>query len=85
MVLSPDHPLVEEITAKEQKENVRHYVANTHLKTELERTSLEKEKTGVFTGAYATNPANGEKIPDLDIRLCFNELWYRRYYGRASS
>ena len=63
MVLSPDHPLIEEITAKEQKEKVRHYVANTHLKTELERTSLEKEKTGVFTGSYATNPVNGEKIP----------------------
>jgi len=63
VVLSPDHPLVEEITAKEQKEKVRHYVANTHLKTELERTSLEKEKTGVFTGSYATNPVNGEKIP----------------------
>jgi leucyl-tRNA synthetase len=63
LVLSPDHPLTEEITAKEQKEKVRHYVANTHLKTELERTSLEKEKTGVFTGSYATNPVNGEKIP----------------------
>ena len=63
MVLSPDHPLVEEITVKEQKEKVRHYIVNTHLKTELERTSLEKEKTGVFTGSYATNPVNGEKIP----------------------
>jgi len=63
MVLSPDHPLVEEITAKEQKEKVRHYIVNTHLKTEFERTSLEKEKTGVFTGSYATNPVNGEKIP----------------------
>lgn len=63
MVLSPDHPLVEEMTAKEQKEKVRHYVAKAHLKTELERMSLEKEKTGVFTGSYATNPVNGEKIP----------------------
>jgi len=63
VVLSPDHPLVEEITAKEQKEKVRRYVANAHLKTELERTSLEKEKTGVFTGSYAVNPVNGEKIP----------------------
>ena len=63
VVLSPDHPLVEEITTKEQKEKVRHYVANAHLKTELERTSLEKEKTGVFTGSYATNPVNGEKVP----------------------
>ena len=63
VVLSPDHPLVEEITTKEQKEKVRHYVANAHFKTELERTSLEKEKTGVFTGSYATNPVNGEKVP----------------------
>ncbi len=63
MVLSPDHPLVEEITTKEQKEKVRHYVAGAHLKTELERTSLEKEKTGVFTGAYTVNPVNNEKIP----------------------
>ncbi|MEK7134872.1 MAG: leucine--tRNA ligase [Patescibacteria group bacterium] len=63
MVLSPDHPLVEEITAQEQKEKVRHYVTNAHLKTELERTSLEKEKTGVFTGSYAINPVNEEKIP----------------------
>ncbi len=63
IVLSPEHPLVEQITSKEQKEKVRHYVANAHLKTELERVSLEKEKTGVFTGARAINPVNGEKIP----------------------
>ncbi|MDO8575004.1 MAG: leucine--tRNA ligase [bacterium] len=63
MVLSPEHPLVEKITTKEQKEKVRHYIANAHLKTELERTSLEKEKTGVFTGSFALNPANNEKIP----------------------
>lgn len=63
MVLSPEHPLVEQITTKEQKEKVRHYVTNAHLKTELERTSLEKEKTGVFTGAFAINPINNEKIP----------------------
>ncbi len=63
MVLSPEHPLVEEITVKEQKEKVRHYVVNAHLKTEFERMSLEKEKTGVFTGAYAINPVNDKKIP----------------------
>ena len=63
MVLSSEHPLVEKITTKEQKEKVRHYVANAHLKTELERASLLKEKTGVFTGAYAINPVNNEKIP----------------------
>lgn len=63
LVLSPEHPIVEKITAKEQKERVRHYVANSRLKSELERTSLEKEKTGVFTGSFAINPANEEKIP----------------------
>jgi len=63
LVISPEYPLIESITTKEQKENVRHYVANSHLKTELERTSLEKEKNGVFTGSFAVNPANNEKIP----------------------
>lgn len=63
MVLSPEHPLVEKITTKGQKEKVRHYIANSNLKTELERTSILKEKTGVFTGAYAVNPVNNMKIP----------------------
>lgn len=63
VVISPEHPLVESITTKEQKEAVRHYIVNSHLKTELERTSLEKEKTGVFTGSFAINPTNNEKIP----------------------
>ncbi|MBI4919714.1 leucine--tRNA ligase [Candidatus Azambacteria bacterium] len=63
LVIAPEHPLVESLATKEQKEDIRHYVANAHLKTELERTSLEREKTGVFTGAYAVNPANEEKIP----------------------
>ena len=63
LVLSPEHSLIESITTKEQKENVRHYIANSHLKTELERVSLEKEKTGVFTGSFAVNPVNNEKIP----------------------
>lgn len=63
MVISPEHPLVEKITGKNQKEKVRHYIANTYFKTEIERTNLERDKTGVFTGAYATNPVNEEKIP----------------------
>ena len=63
LVLSPEYPLIESITTKEQKENVRHYITNSHLKTELERTSLGKEKTGVFTGSFAINPVNDEKIP----------------------
>ena len=63
LVLSPEHSLVDQITVKEQKEKVRHYVVNAHFKTELERTSLEKDKTGVFTGAHAINPMNNKKIP----------------------
>ena len=63
IVISPEHSLLELVTTRENKEDIRHYVANSHLKTELERTSLEKEKTGVFTGSFALNPANNEKIP----------------------
>lgn len=63
LVLSPEHPLAEKIIAKEQKEKVRHYITNSRLKSEFERTSLEKEKTGVFTGSFAVNPASEEKIP----------------------
>jgi leucyl-tRNA synthetase len=63
MVLSPEHKLVEKITTAEQKEAVEAYVYQANLKSDLERTELAKEKTGVFTGAYAINPLNGEKIP----------------------
>jgi leucyl-tRNA synthetase len=63
MVLSPEHKLVDEITTKEQAEAVKDYRTRTARKSDLERTELSKEKTGVFTGAYAINPVNGEKIP----------------------
>jgi leucyl-tRNA synthetase len=63
MVLSPEHPLLNEITTAEQKQAVDDYKAFASGKSDLERTELAKEKTGVFTGAYATNPVNGEKIP----------------------
>ncbi len=63
LVLSPEHELVPQITAKEQKKAVEKYVKSVAAKSDLERTSLEKEKTGVFTGAYAMNPVNNEKIP----------------------
>ena len=63
MVLAPEHPLVEKLTADEQKSAVTQYVAKASRKTELERKEAEKEKTGVFTGSYAVNPANKEKIP----------------------
>jgi leucyl-tRNA synthetase len=63
MVLSPEHKLVEQITTQDQKNAVEGYQAFAATKSDLERTELAKEKTGVFTGAYAINPVNGEKIP----------------------
>lgn len=63
LVLAPEHPLVESLTASEQKEKVEEYVKNTNKKTDLERISSEKDKTGVFIGATAINPVNGEKLP----------------------
>ncbi|KMY43434.1 leucyl-tRNA synthetase [Bacillus sp. FJAT-27916] len=62
-VLSPEHPLVDEITTEAQKAEVEAYKQSIQSKSDLERTELSKEKTGAFTGAYAINPANGEKIP----------------------
>ena len=63
MVLSPEHKLVAQITTPEQAEAVKQYQAFAAGKSDLERTELAKEKSGVFTGAYALNPVNGEKIP----------------------
>lgn len=63
MVLAPEHKLVTEITTDEQKEAVEAYQKQVALKSDIERTDLAKEKTGAFTGAYAINPVNGEKIP----------------------
>ena len=62
-VLSPEHKLVSQITSKEQKEEVEAYVKIAASKSELERTELNKEKTGVWTGAYAINPVNNKLIP----------------------
>ena len=63
MVLAPEHPLVEQITTEQQKQAVEAYREEARKKSDLERTDLAKEKTGVFTGAYAVNPVNDEKIP----------------------
>jgi len=63
MVLSPEHSLVEKITRPEQKQAVAAYIEEASKKSDLERTDLAKEKTGVFSGAYAINPVNYEKIP----------------------
>ncbi len=63
MVLAPEHPLVPKITTPEQKPKVEEYLDQTSKKSDLERSDLDKSKTGVFTGAYAVNPVNQEKIP----------------------
>ncbi|MCX7656174.1 MAG: leucine--tRNA ligase [Treponemataceae bacterium] len=63
MVLAPEHPLVEKITTPQQRGAVQAYIEEAAKKSDLERTDLAKEKTGVFTGAYAINPVNGKRIP----------------------
>ena len=63
MVLAPEHPFVYKITGPSQSVAVQAYVMNSLNKNEMERTSLAKQKTGVFTGGYAINPVNNEKIP----------------------
>lgn len=62
-VLAPEHELVQRITTPEQKEAVEQYIAEAAKKSDLDRTDLSKDKTGVFTGAYAINPVNGREIP----------------------
>ncbi len=63
MVIAPEHPFVERLTTPEQAEAVRAYCEKAARKSDLDRTDLAKEKTGVFTGSYAINPVNGEPIP----------------------
>ena len=63
MVLAPEHALVERLTHPERRPEVEAYVARAERETEIERLSLEREKTGVFSGSYAVNPVNGERIP----------------------
>jgi leucyl-tRNA synthetase len=62
-VLAPEHQLVDTITTPEQRAAIEKYIDEIKSKSDLERTDLAKDKTGVFTGAYAINPANGEKMP----------------------
>ena len=62
-VLSPEHPLVNKITTDEQRESVLKYQQEVQRKSDLERSELNKDKTGVFTGSYAINPVNGKLIP----------------------
>ncbi len=63
MVLAPEHPLVDQITTPEQKAAVDEYRRKATLKSDLDRTDLAKDKSGVFTGGYAINPVNEERVP----------------------
>ncbi len=62
-VISPEHELISQITTNEQKKQVEEYIRQAAMKSDLERTELNKEKTGVFTGSYAINPINNKEIP----------------------
>ncbi len=63
MVLAPEHPLVEKLTTPAQKAEVDQYILDSSRQTDIQRESADREKTGIFTGGYAINPVNGEKIP----------------------
>ena len=63
MVIAPEHPLVKQLTTPDQREAVEAYVRQAAVKSDLERAEIAKDKTGVPTGAYAINPANGKRIP----------------------
>ncbi|MGH2620785.1 MAG: leucine--tRNA ligase [Anaerolineales bacterium] len=63
MVLAPEHPLVKVLTTAEQQHTVRRYVEKATRQTDIQREAVDKEKTGVFTGGYANNPVNAERIP----------------------
>lgn len=63
MVISPEHPMMSEIVVAEKKAEVEEYIKAASLKSDLDRTELNKDKTGVFTGRYAINPINGKQIP----------------------
>ena len=62
-VVAPEHPLVDQLTTDAQREEVKAYQKSTRAKSDLDRTELSKEKTGVFTGGYVINPVNGQEIP----------------------
>lgn len=63
MVVAPEHPLVDKLTSSDQQQAVNQYREQAAAKSDLERTDLAKSKTGVFSGSYSVNPANGESIP----------------------
>ncbi len=82
LVLAPEHPLIDVLTLRlPPRVCGRHIAATVASKSDLDRTDLAKEKSGVFTGAYAVNPVNGELRSHLDRGLCAHELWLRSDHG----
>ncbi len=63
MVLAPEHPLVDQLTTDEHKQEVEQYIQKSRRMKEIDRMSTEREKTGVFTGSFCINPLNGERVP----------------------
>ena len=63
MVIAPEHPFVQRLSTPEQAEAVQAYCEKATRKSDLDRTDLAKDKTGVFTGSYAVNPVTGQPIP----------------------
>jgi len=82
-VLAPEHPLVDKLTAPEHQAEVEAYKQKAARQTEIERLSTEKERDGVFIGAYAINPMNGNDDPDLHRRLRADDLRHRGDHGGA--
>ncbi len=72
VVLAPEHPYVPALTVPKQKASVEKYIADAAKRTEIERTSATKEKTGVFTGSYCINPVNGERVPVYIADYCLS-------------
>ena len=83
MVIAPEHPFVERLTTPEQAAAVRAYCEQAARKSDLDRTDLAKEKTGVFTGSYAINPVNGEAIPIWVADYVLISYGTGRDHGRA--
>jgi leucyl-tRNA synthetase len=84
-VLAPEHPFVLQITKPEYMDEVKQYIEQAARKSAQERMKEEKEKTGVFTGAYAINPVNNKRVPILGCGLCFSRIWLWCYYGCPGS
>lgn len=85
VVLAPENPLVDKITTDENKESVEAYKNQAKKQSDIERQSITREKTGVFTGSYAINPVNERKVPIWVADYVFKHLWYWCSYGGSCS